>query len=212
MNMYRTLLLILAFSIASISYSQLANFKGGIEGGVMGTQVDGDTLSGYDKAGIRVGGFIEREITEKISMQFSMLYVQKGSKGEQDPDDLSSFYKINLHYIDMPLTAKYYHKSGIIGEAGLGLGYLFSSLEAGNNEFGQYIEDDEPEFNRFEVSYHLGIGYKLFPYTSVHAQFSYSMFKIRGKYQSQIPGVFAGQYNNTLTIALQIYLGKRERS
>jgi len=210
--MYKSILIVAAFFVSSFTYGQLADFKGGIEGGVMGTQVDGDTLSGYDKAGVRIGGFIERAVNDQISMQFAMLYVQKGSKGEQNPDDLSSYYRINLHYIDMPLTARYHHASGLIGEAGLGLGYLFASEEAGNNEFGQYMKDDDPEFNRFEVSYHVGIGYKLFPYTTVHAQFNYSMFKIRGKYQSQIPGVFAGQYNNTLMVALQIYLGKRDRS
>jgi hypothetical protein len=198
--------------IISVSFGQLADFKGGLEGGIMGTQVDGDTLSGYDKAGVRIGGFIEREINDKISMQFSMLYVQKGSKGDQDPDDFSSYYKINLHYIDMPITARYHHKSGVFGEAGIALGYLFAQRESGNNEFGQYINDEDPGFNKIEFSYHLGVGYKLFPYTSVHAQFSYSMLKIRGKYNSQIPGVWAGQYNNTLSIALQIYLGKRQRT
>ena len=210
--MYKIALIIIALTISTFSFSQLANFKGGIEGGIMGTQVDGDTLSGYDKAGIRIGGFIEREINEKISMQFSMLYVQKGSKGDRNADELSSYYEINLHYIDMPLTAIYNHKSGVFGEAGVALGYLFTAKEAGNNEFGQYIKDENPEFKRFEFSYHLGIGYRLFPYTSVHAQFSYSLFKIRGKYQSQVFGIRAGQYNNTLMVALQIYLGKRERS
>lgn len=209
--MYKISLLLVTILFVNLASGQEFNFKGGIEGGITGTQVDGDTLSGYDKAGIRFGGFIEKPISDKISMLFSMLYVQKGSRGEQNPDDLSSYYKINLHYIDMPLTARYYHKTGVFGEAGLALGYLFAQEEAGNNEFGQYIKDEDPGFNRFEVSYHLGIGYKLFPYTSVHAQFNYSLFKIRGKYKSQIPGVWAGQYNNGLMIALQIYLGNRER-
>mgnify|MGYP001340837638 CR=1 FL=1 len=209
--MYKILLTLSGLLIISLSFGQLANFKGGIEGGIMGTQVDGDTLSGYNKAGVRVGGFIEKEINDKISMQFSMLYAQKGSQGDKNSDDLNSYYEIKLHYIDMPLTAKYYHKSGVFGEAGIGLGYLFKSKEAANID-GLYYVDENPGFNRFEFSYHLGIGYKLFPYTSIHAQFSYSLFKIRGKYQSQIPGVFAGQYNNTLMVALQIYLGKRERS
>jgi hypothetical protein len=209
--MYKAILCLFGIFITTLSFGQFADFKGGIEGGITGTQVDGDTLSGYGKAGVRVGGFIEKSISDKISMQFSLLYVQKGSKGDHNPEDPSSYYKISLHYIDMPLTARYYHKSGAFGEAGLGLGYLFSQEESGNNEFNQYIKDEDPGFNRFEVSYHLGIGYKIFPYTSVHAQFNYSLLKIRGKYKSQIPGVWAGQYNNSLMVALQIYLGKRER-
>ncbi|HKK58666.1 MAG TPA: outer membrane beta-barrel protein, partial [Salinivirga sp.] len=103
-----SVIFILLFA-ASIASAQLANFKGGLEAGVMGTQVDGDTLSGYDKAGLRVGGFIEKPVTEEISVQFAMVYTQKGSQGEKKVDDPFSFYEINLHYVDMPLTARYYH-------------------------------------------------------------------------------------------------------
>ena len=204
-------LLFLLFLVSSIN-AQIAGFKGGLEAGVMGTQVDGDTLSGYDKAGLRVGGFIEKPVTEEISVQFGMLYTQKGSQGEKNANDPYSFYEINLHYIDMPLTARYYHQSGIFGEGGIALGYLFQQKEEGNNTVGQFMQDNSPGFNKLEVSGHLGIGYKLFPYTSVHAQFSYSLAKIRGKYTSRIPGVYAGQYNNTLMVSLQIYLGKRNDS
>jgi|SRR6056297_78072 len=206
-----SVIFILLFA-ASIASAQLANFKGGLEAGVMGTQVDGDTLSGYDKAGLRVGGFIEKPVTEEISVQFAMVYTQKGSQGEKKVDDPFSFYEINLHYVDMPLTARYYHKSGVFGEGGLALGYLFKQKEEGNNLVGQFRVDESPGFNKFELSWHLGIGYKIFPYTSVHAQFAYSLLKIRGKYDSEIPGVYAGQYNNTLMVALQIYLGKRDKS
>ncbi len=196
--------------MGGFAHAQFANFKGGVEVGVMGTQVDGDTLAGYDKAGLRVGGYIEKPFTKTISIQFGMLYTQKGSQGEKNVNDPFSFYEINLHYIDMPLTARYYHNSGVFGESGLALGYLFKQKEEGNNQVGQFRVDESPGFNNFEVSWHLGIGYRLFPYTSVHAQFGYSLLKIRGKYDSEIPGVYAGQYNNTLMVALQIYLGSRD--
>jgi hypothetical protein len=208
----RALLIVAILFWSCALFAQQANFKGGIEGGIMGTQVDGDTLGGYDKAGLRVGGFIEREITKDIGMQFGILYVQKGAKGEKNPDKLSSYYESNLHYIDMPITGRYYHTSGIIGEAGIAFGYLFQQKEMGYDAFAVYREDDDPGFNKFELSWHLGLAYRILANTVVHTQFSYSMKRIRGKYDSQIPGIYAGQFNNTLMLGLQIYLGRSGRS
>jgi hypothetical protein len=211
--MYRTLLLILAFSIASISYSQLANFKGGIEAGITGTQVDGDDLGGYNKAGFRAGAFIEKEFNKKWSSLFSMVYFPKGSR-----DSIS--FAIKLHYIEMPLSIRYHHPKGIMGEAGLGLGYLFAQKAIRLNEFSQ-VETGDEAFSNFDFTMHLGVGYKLFPYTYLHAQWSYSLIPILGGYNQtpklqtntlmEVMGLY-GMYNNTLMIALQIYLGKRERS
>lgn len=211
--MYRKVLTVMIIALfANALHAQQAGFKGGVEAGIVGSQVDGDTLSGYDKAGLRLGFYIEREISKDLGVQFGLLYVQKGSTGAKKPDDLNSYYEINLHYIDMPLTGKYYHSSGIIGEAGIALGYLFKQQEMGYDAFSQFRKDDDPGFNRFEVSGHLGLGYRIFPNTIVHTQFNYSLRRIRGKYDSQIPGIYAGQFNNSLMVALQIYLGKRSRS
>ncbi|MFO7863979.1 MAG: hypothetical protein R6U85_08280, partial [Salinivirgaceae bacterium] len=114
-------------------------------------------------------------------------------------------------YIDMPITGRYYHSSGIIGEAGIALGYLFQQKEMGYVD-NQYRKDDDPGFNKFELSWHLGLAYRILANTVVHTQFSYSMKRIRGKYDSQIPGIYAGQFNNTLMLGLQIYLGRSGRS
>lgn len=203
--------LLLTFITFSL-YAQKANFKGGLEIGIMGTQVDGDTLSGYDKAGLRLGAFIEREINKDFDIQFALLYTQKGAKGAKKPNDLSSYYETNLHYIDMPLTGRYKHHSGLMGEAGLALGYLFKQQEMGYDDFTNFRKDNDPGFNRFEVSWHLGLGYRIFANVIVHTQFNYSLLRIRGKYDSQIPGVFSGQFNNTLMVSLQIFLGKSRKA
>ena len=134
--------ILISTSLTLSMHAQKAGFKGGIEAGIMGTQVDGDTLSGYDKAGLRLGAFIEREINKDFDFQFAILYTQKGSKGAKNPDNLSTYYEINLHYIDMPITARYKHRSGFMGEAGVALGYLFKQQEMGYDAFMQFRKDD----------------------------------------------------------------------
>lgn len=192
-------------------FGQKANFKGGLEGGIVGTQVDGENLSGFNKAGFRFGGFIEKPLNDKWSGQFSMVYFPKGSR-----DSIN--YAIRLHYIEMPLTIRYYHQSGVFGEAGLSLGYLFSQKEQGIIDFG-YHQTNEAGFNDFELGSHLGVGYKLFPNTYVHAQWGYSLLPIWGdgeyirnvQYNSLMEffGLY-GLYNNTLMLSLQVYLGTRK--
>ncbi len=192
-------------------FGQLANFKGGIEAGITGTQVDGENLSGYNKAGFRFGGFIEKPLNDKWSGQFSMVYFPKGSRD-------STTFAIKLHYIEMPFTLKYYHKSGVFGEAGLGIAYLFSQKSMRINDFSQ-IESGEENFSDIDFTTHLGIGYKVFDYTYVHAQWSYSLLPILGGY-GRTPNLqtntlmealgFYGLYNNTIMISLQVYLGNRK--
>ena len=135
--MNKLLLTILLFGIFTIANAQKP-FLGGLDVGIMGTQVDGDSLSGYDKVGLRLGGFIERQLTTKLSMITEILYTQKGSKSKRDNDDFSSFYEINLQYFEIPLMLRYYDKSGFFGEGGLAFGYLYKSYEQGYDKSRLY--------------------------------------------------------------------------
>jgi len=105
----RKLLVIILFSLwSNITFAQ-SNFKAGLLGGIIGSQVSGDNLSGFNKPGLVVGTFVSRKLkNEKASFEFQITYIQKGSRKQVHPDkgDLT-FYLLRLNYIEVPLLLKY---------------------------------------------------------------------------------------------------------
>lgn len=119
------LLLFLSF-ISPESSGQ--TFKSGLIGGIVTSQVGGDSYSGFNKLGLTVGGFVRYGLSEKWSAQFEIAYVQKGSRNdfsisENDPSQASEFFLMRLNYIEIPLLIKFSHRN-FVYEAGLYYGSL----------------------------------------------------------------------------------------
>ncbi len=74
-----SLSLFFIFSIVSLS-TEAQTFKPGIFGGIVTSQVGGDSYSGFNKLGVTFGGFVRYAINDKWSAQFELAYVQKGSR------------------------------------------------------------------------------------------------------------------------------------
>jgi hypothetical protein len=99
-------LIIILFTLSSaFSFSQ--SFKGGIMAGLAGSQVDGDTYSGYNRLGFLAGAYVGHDIANKFDWQFELKYIQKGSYKRQNPDagDLT-IYKLRLNYVEVPFTIR----------------------------------------------------------------------------------------------------------
>ena len=56
------------------------NFNGGLIGGISTSQVSGDNLSGYNKAGLFLGLFSETPVSSITNLKMEMNFIQKGSK------------------------------------------------------------------------------------------------------------------------------------
>ena len=54
-------------------------FKTGAIAGLCGAQVEGDGYAGYRKLGFIAGGFVNTDISEKMSAQFEIYFINKGS-------------------------------------------------------------------------------------------------------------------------------------
>ena len=59
-----------------ISNLQAQNFGGGIILGLSTSQVGGDDLAGFNKAGVLAGVFANKSISELLSLQMEMNYIQ----------------------------------------------------------------------------------------------------------------------------------------
>ena len=111
--------------------TQAQSFIGGISAGASFSQIDGDKMAGYNKAGLIAGGFVNRQLGGKVSAQLEMLYIGKGSKRGANPNKgIFDYRRISLHYVEVPIVCQYWYKKlNLTLEAGLSYGVLISSKE-----------------------------------------------------------------------------------
>lgn len=198
--------LLLAFWVLlSIAATAQSRFTPGIKLGVSTTQVEGDTYTGFNKVGLDGGPYVQAKINEKWSAQFDMLFVQKGSKHNANPDAGDyNYYLMQLNYIEVPIVAQY-HLRKFIFEIGPGFGYLIS-----HREFDFYGEITHPDpFKSYEISGSIGVGYTIYNRLGITWRYTNSIAPIR-TYSN--PGVAAtynpGQRNNVLAFTLTYHFGK----
>src|SRR5207237_7949390 len=81
-------------------------FHAGLIAGISTTQVAGDQLSGFNKAGIIGGGFVVTPIGDKTSLQMEINFIQKGSRKPLQTDN-NEFYVMRLSYFEVPVLFKW---------------------------------------------------------------------------------------------------------
>lgn len=176
------------------------SFKGGVLLGVNGSQIDGDTHSGYDKSGLICGIYTYTALSEKNALQIEIEYIGKGARKKNTETD-PTFYKSSLHYIEIPIFFKRQLKKKIIGEVGIGFGYLLKYSE--EDEYGEIPLDKSAQFKPLEISTIVGIGYKISEQLTAKLRFSYSAIPVVDAPKLQIPQyVDRGAYNNSISIGL----------
>jgi hypothetical protein len=174
------------------------SFKGGVQGGITMSQVDGDRYAGFNKTGIWGELFVEYPFSENASMHIGIAGVQKGSYQQFDQQD---FYRMSLVYVEVPVLYQYrILSSKAIFEGGLGFGILVDSKE--KTELGLLPSIDSPNFNFFELSAQVGVKYFIWKKAGALARYSYSVIPIRDTGASGTYRRVSGQYNNLLQMAL----------
>lgn len=184
------------------------NFVAGLKAGISTSQVSGDNLSGFRKAGFAGGLVIERTLTEKISSQMEMLFVQKGSRKAANPTKGDyTFFLLSLNYVEVPVMLKF-KKDKFTYEAGLSFGRLLSSTV--ENESGLYpaLHPESRPFYKEELSINAGINYPLFKNAHMNWRFSRSILPIRNHQGNATFRLNRGQYNTVLEFTIN-YMFRR---
>ena len=170
------------------------------------SQVDGDQLGGYNKLGLNVGLAISRPLTKPWESSFEILYTQKGSKKVIDPDNITPTLKIDYHYVEVPLLARYNFTDKI---------RFYGGPSIGVNVFNQRDDNGivlkEQQLLRYEVALHLGGSYHFSERISADLRHSYSLLTIRDfPIVVNSPTWFgrAGWYNRLFTVGLRYDLGQ----
>jgi hypothetical protein len=187
----------LFFLLLFSSFSSVAQkFQGGVAAGLVGSQVAGDTYSGFHKPGAYGGLWVRLALNERTSLQTEISYFQKGSR--HNPDEKKqdyTFYLMRLGYIEMPFLYQYHLKNKIILEVGPSFSFLLHSYEELD-----YMEVTYGDFSLVNTSFMAGIGYPVTEKLSVNFRMNSSLFSIRkDAVNGSVHRFFdSGQYNDCI--------------
>jgi len=196
MKQIYSVLVLLVLSFGSSAQA----FQGGVAAGLVGSQVAGDTYSGFNKAGAYASIWVRLGLGESSALQTELSYFQKGSR--HNPDDKKqdyTFYLMRVNYIEMPLLYQYSFKSKLRIETGLSMAYLLHSYEELD-----YIEVTYGDFSLFNPTFIAGFGYPITDRLSAHFRLDSSILSIR---TDEVSGaryrIFDhGQYNDCILLYL----------
>ena len=181
-------------------------FKAGLKAGISTSQVAGDTYSGFNKAGLDGGAYVTGKLNEKWTAQFEIIYIQKGSRHNYNPDkgDLT-FYFLQLDYIEVPILFQF-HQKKFIFELGPGFSYLLKEQEYNET---QDLTGYRP-FNKNEINLNIGISYALYKNWGINWRYSNSVSSIRGFASGAKVWYNPGERNNVLAFTLTYTFGHAE--
>lgn len=188
------------------STAQERRFSAGGKIGLSSSQVSGDDLSGFNKAGLTGGLFSSVLFSKKWTAQFELLFIQKGSKyiGHPDLGDLN-YYRLQLNYMEVPVLLQFHYKNFTF-EAGPGFSYLIHYKE---EDVSGDITGYRP-FNKYELSYNLGINYLIIHHLGVNFRYSNSISSIRDHLSGASTFSNPGQQNTVLQLTFSLTLHAKQ--
>ena len=184
---------------------QAQNFGGGVILGFGASQVGGDNLAGFHKAGLLVGAFTNTSISELLSFQMEITYIQKGSNNPTINDaDHPNYLKedISSSYIEIPLLLQYHQSNKLKIEGGLLAAYL---IDGYYNDSNGKIPNEPNPFINYDVGLFLGLDYKYSDNINLNTRICNSVLPI-GSEDYNHPNTYnssrKGKYNSVLSFAL----------
>jgi hypothetical protein len=178
------------------------NFKAHIIAGVSTSQVSGDNLSGFHKAGVLMGGGLSLNAMKSGAIAIEILFVQKGSQQSEDFTKGKQFYQMSLNYAEVPLLYKFRMRN-FTYEIGASFGSLISSRV--RDIYGVFPNGsiESRPFNKFETSALFGLSYKIYNRFYANYRFTNSVLPIRKHYSGLTYRLNRGQYNTAMYFALR---------
>lgn len=140
---------------------QAQTFGAAVEGSLIVSQIDGDQSAGFNKPGPSIGLFGIAKLKEKLDLKIGISYDFRGSQSEFFPDNSYPQLKINLQYVDVPLTIHYkdwLEKEGGFYHMDFYAGAYFGRLLSASAQYSGY-DDITNSFNKNEIGIILGGGY-----------------------------------------------------
>jgi hypothetical protein len=209
-------IIVIIFIILNIKAQKDARFLLKPSLGISACQVHGDNYSGYHKLGGIAGLYVNALLKKNTSLEFGIIYIQKGARKNQNPAKYDyTYYLLRLNYIEIPLLLRWQHNKFFF-TVGASYAYLMNYYEA-SSELGDYT--GLYPFLRTEYSFNLGIGMMLGSNLGVEVRSNNSFLTIRpwpGTFRPYYNNIIAttfnnGSYSNILQIAFTYKLNPRKK-
>ena len=198
--MKNKLLLCLFTFFTFFSFSQ--NFKGGVIAGVSTSQVSGDALGGFHKAGLYLGVFTELPLSPISNIKMEMNYIQKGSNNPKMFEN--NIPDISTSYVEVPISIHYYQNEITAFEAGIQTAFLLNFSD--NDEYGPIPNDQSIAFNKVDLGAFIGMNYHLTDNILLNSRISNSILPVRPHASGVTYQLNKGQYNSVLSFTLHYIL------
>ena len=198
--MKNKLLLCLFTFFTFFSFSQ--NFKGGVIAGVSTSQVSGDALGGFHKAGLYLGVFTELPISPISNIKMEMNYIQKGSNNPKISENFAP--DISTSYIEVPISINYYQNEIMCFEIGIQTAFLLNFSD--NDLYGPIPNDQSIPFNKVDLGAFIGMNYHLSDNILLNSRISNSILPVRPHVGDATYRLNRGQYNSVLSFTLHYIL------
>ncbi len=199
--MKKLVALLFLFLTVSSSFAQ-KKFGGGFFAGIAASQISGDQLSGFNKAGPYGGAFTNYSFDEKSALQLEIYYVLKGSSKNPHPKTNDYIvYKLNLHYIELALLYKWQFSKRFNLETGPAFGVLMKNQYIEKDEYGLVRDSERPGFNKFDYSVFVGMGINIIKHLKANIRFENSFLPVRKPETKTRWRLDRWQYNSTITLS-----------
>lgn len=189
--------------------SNSQDFKGGVILGLSTSQVSGDNLAGFNKAGLIFGVFTNRILSNRNSLQLEIVYIQKGSRNPQIINEDSENYNkpyINLSYIEIPILLKLNYNKTLDYELGIQWAKLINGYYRDN--IGEMNSITDP-FIKNDISIALGLNYFINQNISLNSRLTNSILPIGNEDYDNSTIYNAnkkGKYNTTINFSIYYHI------
>ena len=119
-----------------------------------------DTGEAEGRVGLCLGGFSSYDFSKNFALQGEVLYTQKGDYDEEESNGVISSARVNLHYLEIPMLAKFILPRGSFTPS-LYLGPAVAFEIGSSFEFkigGLTVEGDLTDVKDVDVGLALGTG------------------------------------------------------
>lgn len=174
---------------------QAQRFKGGLNLGLLATQVDGDNRGNYNKPGLFAGAYVLLPFKNKtMGMQMELNYAQKGSKTQgKNADGTLNKSRLALHQIEVPVLYRWEFINNLSVMGGLSFNMIVNSKVYDIS--GIIIPDWAHDYNIkfFELGLLLGLNYMFKEHYGFSFRYGYSLTPV-----GTSPNIRSGLRNNFL--------------
>ncbi len=189
---------LLAVALLIHIHTDAQYFKGGLQAGLLASQVDGDNMEGYHKPGLYCGAFAACPFKgDRFELQAGIDYMQKGSKAtnRRSEDELNLFH-LTFHQIGLPVLFKWNFHENCWMEAGCSMNVTTSVMIRRDGTLYRNKPDNDT-YRQFELGGICGLQWELRPHWSLHMRFLYSLTPVGKSHYRSI-----GLRNNSLLLGI----------